>query len=64
MGIRILLRRWVRRIRRQQRLARLRQAYVYAAAQVVRSSRQTIVRLSAAHRWYESLVAAHVWLQT
>jgi hypothetical protein len=43
---------------------RFRQAYVYAAAQVVRSSRQTIIRLSAAHRWYESLVAAHVWLQT
>lgn len=42
---------------------RFRQAYVYAAAQVVRSSRQTIIRLSAAHRWYESLVAAHVWLQ-
>lgn len=43
---------------------RFRQAYVYAAAQVVRSSRQTIVRLSAARRWYESLVAAHVRLQT
>ena len=43
---------------------RFRQAYVYAAAQVIRASRQTIIRLSAAHRWYESLVAAHVWLQT
>jgi Transposase DDE domain group 1 len=43
---------------------RFRQAFVYAAAQVVRASRQIIIRFSAAHRWFESLVAAHRCLQT
>lgn len=43
---------------------RFRQAFVYAVAQVICSSRQLIVRISAAHRWYASLVAAHQKLQT
>lgn len=43
---------------------RFRQAFVYAAAQVICSSRQIIIRISAAHRWYASLVAAHQKLQT
>ena len=43
---------------------RLRQACVYAAAQVICSRRQIIIRISPAHRWYASLVAAHQTLQT
>jgi hypothetical protein len=39
---------------------RFRQTFVYAAAQVICSCRQElIIRVSAAHRWYASLVAAH-----
>jgi hypothetical protein len=39
---------------------RFRQAFVYAAAQVICSCRQKLIlRISAAHRWYTSLVAAH-----
>jgi hypothetical protein len=42
---------------------RFRQAFVYVAAQVIRRSRQIVLRLSAAHRWYQLLVAAHQQLQ-
>lgn len=42
---------------------RFRQAFVYAAAQVIRRSRQIVLRFSAAHRWYQLLVAAHQQLQ-
>ena len=42
---------------------RFRQAFVYVAAQVIRRSRQIVVRFSAAHRWYQLLVAAHQKLQ-
>jgi hypothetical protein len=39
---------------------RFRQTSGYAAAQVICSCRQElIIRVSAAHRWYASLVAAH-----
>jgi Transposase DDE domain group 1 len=42
---------------------RFRQAFVYVAAQVIRRSRQIVLRFSAAHRWYQLLVAAHQRLQ-
>jgi hypothetical protein len=42
---------------------RFRQAFVYAAAQVIRRSRQIVLRFSAAHRWHQLLVAAHQQLQ-
>ena len=42
---------------------RFRQAFVYAAVQVIRRSRQIVLRFSAAHRWYQLLVAAHQQLQ-
>ena len=42
---------------------RFRQAFVYAAAQVIRRSRQIVLRFSAAHRWHQFLVAAHQQLQ-
>jgi hypothetical protein len=42
---------------------RFRQAFVYAAAQVIRRSRQIVLRFSAAHRWHDLLVAAHQQLQ-
>lgn len=42
---------------------RFRQAFVYVAAQVIRRSRQIVLRLSAAHRWHQLLVAAHQQLQ-
>lgn len=42
---------------------RFRQAFVYVAAQVIRRSRQIVLRVSAAHRWYQLLVAAHQQLQ-
>jgi len=37
---------------------RFRQAFVYVAAQVIRRSRRIVLRLSAAHRWYQLFVAA------
>jgi hypothetical protein len=43
---------------------RFRQAFVYVAAQVLRRSRQITVRMSASHRWCDTLVAAHMRLQT
>ena len=43
---------------------RSRRAFVYVVAQVIRSSRQIVIRISAAHRWFASLVAAHQKLQT
>jgi hypothetical protein len=42
---------------------RFRQAFVHVAAQVIRRSRQIVLRFSAAHRWYQLLVAAHQRLQ-
>ena len=42
---------------------RFRQAFVHVAAQVIRRSRQIVLRLSAAHRWHQILVAAHQRLQ-
>jgi hypothetical protein len=42
---------------------RFRQAFVYVAAQVIRRSRQIVLRFSAAHRWHDLLVAAHQQLQ-
>jgi hypothetical protein len=42
---------------------RFRQAFVYVAVQVIRRGRQIVLRLSAAHRWYQLLVAAHQRLQ-
>jgi hypothetical protein len=42
---------------------RFRQAFVHVAAQVIRRSRQIVLRFSAAHRWHELLVAAHQQLQ-
>lgn len=42
---------------------RFRQAFVYAAASVIRRSRQLVLRFSAAHRWHQLLVAAHQQLQ-
>jgi DDE family transposase len=42
---------------------RFRQAFVHAAAQVIRRSRQIVLRFSAAHRWHQLLVAAHQQLQ-
>jgi hypothetical protein len=42
---------------------RFRQAFVYVAAQVIRRSRQIVLRFSAAHRWCQLLVAAHQQLQ-
>jgi Transposase DDE domain group 1 len=42
---------------------RFRQAFVYAAAHVIRRSRQIVLRFSAAHRWCRILVAAHQQLQ-
>ena len=42
---------------------RFRQAFVYAAAEVIRRSRQIVLRFSAAHRWHQLLVAAHQQLQ-
>jgi hypothetical protein len=42
---------------------RFRQAFVYVAAQVIRRSRQIVLRFSAAHRWYALLVTAHQKLQ-
>jgi hypothetical protein len=36
---------------------------VYVAAQVIRRSRQIVLRFSAPHRWYQLLVAAHQQLQ-
>jgi hypothetical protein len=42
---------------------RFRQAFVYAAAQVIRGSRQIVLRFSSAHRWHQLLVAAHQQLQ-
>lgn len=42
---------------------RFRQAFVYAAAQVIRRGRQTVLRFSAAHRWHQLLVEAHQQLQ-
>jgi hypothetical protein len=44
---------------------RFRQAFVDATAQAICSCRQKlIIRISAAHRWYASLVAAHQKPQT
>ena len=43
---------------------RFRHAFVYLAAQVVKRGRQIWLRLSAAHRFAEDLVAAHRKLQT
>lgn len=42
---------------------RFRQAFVFAAAHVIRRSRQIVLRFSAAHRWYHLLIAAHQQLQ-
>lgn len=42
---------------------RFRQAFVHVAAQVIRRSRQIVLRFSAAHRWHQLLVAAHQQLQ-
>jgi len=42
---------------------RFRQAFVFLAAEVVRHARQVYVRLSASHRFVQTLVHAHVKLQ-
>ena len=42
---------------------RFRQAFVHVAAQVIRRSRQIVLRFSAAHRWHQLLVTAHQQLQ-
>jgi hypothetical protein len=43
---------------------RFRRAFVYVAAEVVRHGRQVRLRFSPSHRWVNSLVHAHVQLQT